>query len=171
MLKLSMKKLGTPENEDALNVEGSGGVSADGETALAPVLAFPGRWATGALVREGTIVWGWERCVRTSGAGVVVASVVGVVVVGVVFGLGVVLVVVVGGADCEGAGSGGAGSDGGAGTVVVPVTDVEASEGSTLVVASASAPLASASARSPIRSESSVAVSGRRIVMGQLPSR
>jgi hypothetical protein len=31
-----MKKLGTPENEDALNVDGNGGVSADGEPAFVP---------------------------------------------------------------------------------------------------------------------------------------
>jgi hypothetical protein len=33
MLKLSMKKLGTPDSEP-VSVEGSGGVSADGDTAF-----------------------------------------------------------------------------------------------------------------------------------------
>lgn len=45
MLKLSMKKLGTPDS-DPPSVEGSGGVSEDGDTAsvapFAPVLADGG---------------------------------------------------------------------------------------------------------------------------------
>jgi hypothetical protein len=112
--------------------------------------------------------------VRTSGAEAGVASVVVVVVVvvvvgaGVVFGLGVVLVVVLGeagsdGPGSEGTGSDGAGSDGGAGTVVVPLADAPVSEGLTVAVASAT--LASISAISAMRSGGSAAVRDRLIVI------
>jgi hypothetical protein len=173
MLKLLMKKLGTPENDDALSVEGSGGVNADGVTAFVTAGAWAARRAAGAFACEGTTVArGWERCVRTSGAGagavsvvvVVVVVVVGVDVVvvvvgaGAVFGFGVVLGVVV-----DDVGSEGAGSEGGAGTVVVPVEDPAVSVELTLAVASA--PHASTNAVSATRSGGNNAVRARRIMV------
>ncbi|MGA9875946.1 MAG: hypothetical protein WBQ21_09060 [Solirubrobacteraceae bacterium] len=121
MLKLLMKKLGTPAKDEALSVEGSGGVSAEGGAALGVFLVFVG--AETEVVGAGTCttVRGWGRWVRTSGCGCGGASVVVVGVV-VVFGLGVVLVLVVGVAGSEGGAS-----VGGAGTVVVPVAGGEAS--------------------------------------------
>jgi hypothetical protein len=121
MLKLLMKKLGTPANDDALSVEGSGGVSAEGGAAFAPFSALVGAETAEVGAGTWTTVRGWGRWVRTSGCGAGSASAV-VVGVGVGFGLGVVLVFVVGVAGSEeGA------SVGGAGTVVVPVAGGEAS--------------------------------------------
>lgn len=161
-----MKKLGTPENEDALNVDGSGGVTAEGVTAFAPVEAGAD---CGVPSDAGTTVRGWGCWARTSGAGVAGASVVVVVVVvlvgagvevgvGLGFGFGVVLVVV-----GDEAASEGAGSDGGAGTVVVPVELGDASEEPTPSLASATP--ANVSTSETHRSIGNIVVRARRVVM------
>jgi hypothetical protein len=160
MLKLLMKKLGTPDS-DPPSVEGSGGVSAEGATALALVFVFAVvlvfadmgvaaalPWPWGAAVR------GWGRCVRTSGAGTVVVP--GLVAVSVV----VVVVVEVG----VQVGLGGAGCDGASTVVVGGVGGVEPSEVVMTVVVSASAPLAGIRKASAASGGSSVVVSGRRII-------
>src|ERR1700728_2573237 len=171
MLKLSMKKLGTPENEEALSVAGNGGVIAEGDTAFAPAGAA-GEPETVGLACGGTTVRGWECCVRTSGATggagavVVVGTVVVVVGAGVGLGFGVVPVVVGGGA-----GSDGVGSAGGAGTVVVPVVPVSAVAGSAVpTVALASAAPANVSASSATSSGESAVVRRRRVIAISCPA-
>ncbi|HEV7936815.1 MAG TPA: hypothetical protein VGP18_02185 [Solirubrobacteraceae bacterium] len=152
-----MKKLGTFEN-DPPSVEGSGGVSAEGATALAPaplLLVFVARDRSG--VDDGPIrVWwmvvrGCERCVRTSGAGtVVVDSPVEVVVGG---GVAVVLV-------------GEASASGGAGTFVVVVAAAGAVPSTTGVVDAVSASAASTGASTAnAASNGRSTVSGGRIVI------
>jgi hypothetical protein len=153
MLKLLMKKLGTPDS-DPPSVEGSGGVSAEGATTLvlAFVFVFADIGVAAALPwTRGAAVRGWGRCVRTSGAGtVVVAGLVAVSVVVVVVGVGVAP----GGAGC-----------GGAGTVVVAGAGVvEPSVVGATVVVSASAPLVGIRKASAASGGSSVAVRGRRII-------
>jgi hypothetical protein len=86
MLKLSMKKLGTPDS-DPPSVDGTGGVSIDGDTGFAFALGpgFAGGCAAGELPWAWvTAVRGCDRCVRTSGTGTGVVSVVVVVPVIVV---------------------------------------------------------------------------------------
>jgi hypothetical protein len=160
MLKLSMKKLGTPEREPP-KVEGNGGVSADGDTAFAfaPAADFvidcpfflcapPCAWV--ASVRGGGC------CARACGAGTVVTSACVVVVLAPV-----VLVPVVGRA---GSGAGGAGTlvtpsgvDAEASVVVVVVVTVVA-------VGSASAPLVGVTTAITASEASSAVVSGREII-------
>jgi hypothetical protein len=162
-----MKKLGTPPSTPP-SVEGSGGVSAKGATALALELATPGCAGAdvdGALPRRWlTAVRGWGCRARTSGAGAVVVS-------GPGASLGDVSVVVVaigvataGEEGCDGAGCGGAG------TVVVGGAGAEPSSAETVAVVSASAALAgirmasTASGASAQRGKSDVVVDGRRII-------
>jgi hypothetical protein len=181
MEKLSMKKLGTPES-DPPRVEGNGGVSAEGEIAFpfagacAPASPLAGCFPEG-LAGDGpsrpwtTAVGCWDRCVRTSGAGTVVVSVVAVDVgaLGVAGVAGLALV--------------GAGSDGGgAGTVVTSEAGAEGSvEVVTVVepvpvVASANAAPTGSQAASTARARSTgrgtstlwgtsgIAMSARRII-------
>src|ERR1700733_3154377 len=103
-----MKKLGTFES-DPPSVEGSGGVSVEGDAALVfspflPIVALDGDCVVDGLLRAwATVVRGCERCARTSGAGTtVVVDSPAEVVVG--WGVAVVLVPV-----GEGSAAGGAG--------------------------------------------------------------
>ena len=167
MLKLSMKKLGTPDTEPP-SVDGKGGVSADGGSGLAfafvPAPDFVWVRADGLLGwPRVTTVGGWDCCARTSGAGTIVVSVVVVVLVVV---LGRVAV-----PDGAGSGAGGVGTVGDEGAVVVSGAGVGVSGSGTVVVVSASAPSVEISATSTTRIRS-VIFSGRRIIMiNQLPSK
>jgi hypothetical protein len=148
MLKLLMKKLGTPDS-DPPSVEGSGGVSDDGGTPFFVLFtpAGAGAYEVGfGLWTWVTAVGGWECCLRTSGAGTVVVSGAGVAVVLVV----VVLVVVVDGGVS-------AGRDG-AGTVVVPATGGGDSEAGVVAGVPARALLGVASAASTARSGGNAAM-------------
>jgi hypothetical protein len=162
MLKLLMKKLGTPASEPP-SVEGRGGVSADGDMAFVLALApepVGGDCACSvwALPRTRVAVRGCRRRARTSGAGTVVVSVVAVVVV-----VGPV-VVPVGAVVWDGW------DGGGAGTVVVSVVgDVDACGALTAAVVSASA-TPGTRMESAAKGGISAVVSVRRII-GQLPSR
>ena len=157
MLKLSMKKLGTPDS-DPPSVDGSGGVSADGDTGFAPGRLLVGRCAAGVLAWTWASVGGCACCRRTSGTGGgVVASLVVVVVVvpdGAGTGAGVG-VLGVDGAGCDG---------GGAGTVVVCDAGAEVSCAGTVAGTSASAGHAGISAASTATIGSSVVVGGLRII-------
>jgi hypothetical protein len=152
-----MKKLGTFES-DPPSVEGSGGVSAEGDTALLflPVMALDGGCVVDGLPWAWvTVVRGCERCVRTSGAGTVVAVDSPVEVVGG-GGVAVVLVLV-------GAGS----TAGGAGTfvVVVAAAGAVASAVGAVEVTSASAASTGASMASATSSGSRSAVGDGRVLM------
>jgi hypothetical protein len=172
-----MKKLGRFDS-DPPNVEGSGGVNAEGDTAFEPAFPFLLAFVLGFV--EGRVVvalpWTWVTAVRgcgcwvrTSGAGTVVVASLPVLVpvaLASVLASPVVLVVVVL-VPLEGS------EDGGAGTLVVVVVagGAAGSAEGLVVVLSARAALAGISTASAARSGGSVAVSGRRIIVVQLPSR
>jgi hypothetical protein len=148
MLKLSMKKLGTPVIEPP-SAEGSGGVSEEGDTpltfgfALGPEPGCP--VAVEVPLCDGATVRRWRRCVRTSGAGTTVVVSVVVVVVDVLVG-------------------GAASGVGGAGTVVVPEVVGGASVVPVVAVVSASAPAVGSNATSATSRVSSVFLGSRRII-------
>lgn len=156
-----MKKLGTFES-DPPSVEGSGGVSAEGDTALVFLPFLPVVVLDGGSVEDGlpwacmTVVRGCERCVRTSGAGTVVVVDSPVEVVGG-GGVAVVLVLVL-----VGAGS----AAGGAGTfVVVAAAGAVASAVGAVEVVSASAASTGTSTASVASSGSRSAVSGGLVLI------
>jgi hypothetical protein len=184
-----MKKLGTPDS-DPPKVEGSGGVSAEGETACACERAsalaspaaprFPGGFAFAAPpCPRATTVGCCGRCARTSGAGAVVVSVVvvvGAADVGVVVDAGALVagggvLVLVG----DGPGVGGAGtvvtSDAGVGVcdevlVAGPVTTASADAAlagikATMIIARDKSTRSSAGAHG---GTGKMAVGGRRII-------
>lgn len=62
MLKLSMKKLGTPDSEPP-SVEGSGGVSADGDTAVAFKFVLAPGVAGGCPFSWWALPWTWVTTV------------------------------------------------------------------------------------------------------------